>query len=65
VRHIAGRQTGVAAVSPRCEAPKSPRGSAAHLRGLAQRKKVLTLVIATKDIDISEIAVLAKLVLLS
>ena len=37
----------------------------AHLRGLAQRKKVLTLVTATKDIDISEIAVLAKLVLLS
>ena len=43
-----------------------PRAAAvAHLRGLAQRKKVLTLVTATKDIDISEIAVLAKLVLLS
>ena len=37
----------------------------ANLHGLAQRKKVLTLVTATKDIDISEVAVLVKLVLLS
>ena len=35
----------------------------AHLRELAHRKKMLTLLTATKDIDISEAAVLAKLVL--
>lgn len=35
----------------------------AHLRELAPRKEMLTLLIATKDIDISEAAVLAKLVL--
>jgi len=56
-------------VSARC-APLRRRYPAraaalAHPRGLAQRKKVLTLVTATKDIDISEVAVLAKLVLLS
>ncbi|VBA46709.1 hypothetical protein LAUMK13_05716 [Mycobacterium innocens] len=37
----------------------------ANLHRLAQRKKVLTLVTATKDINISEVAVLAKLMLLS
>jgi hypothetical protein len=35
----------------------------AHLRELAHRKKMLTLLIAITDIDISEAAVLAKLVL--
>jgi hypothetical protein len=35
----------------------------AHLRELAPPKKMLTLLTATKDIDISEAAVLAKLVL--
>ena len=35
----------------------------AHLRELAPRKKMLTLLTATKDIDVSEAAVLAKLVL--
>jgi uncharacterized protein YeaO (DUF488 family) len=35
----------------------------AHLRELAHRKKMLTLLIATTDVDISEAAVLAKLVL--
>ena len=34
-----------------------------HLRELARQKKMLTLLTATKDIDISEAAVLAKLVL--
>jgi uncharacterized protein YeaO (DUF488 family) len=34
-----------------------------HLRELPHRKKMLTLLTATKDIDISEAAVLAKLVL--
>ena len=32
----------------------------AHLRELAPRKKMLPLLTATKDIDISEAAVLAK-----
>jgi uncharacterized protein YeaO (DUF488 family) len=35
----------------------------AHLRELAPRKKMLTLLTPTKDIAISEAAVLAKLVL--
>ena len=35
----------------------------AHLRELAPRKAMLTLLIATKGIDFSEAAVLAKLVL--
>ena len=35
----------------------------AHLRELAHRKKVLTLLTTTKDIDTSEAATLAKLVL--
>ena len=34
-----------------------------HLRELPHRKTMLTLLTATKDIDISEAAVLAKLVL--
>jgi hypothetical protein len=41
--------------------PSAPRLT--HLRELAHRKKMLTLLTATKDIDISEAAVLAKLVL--
>ena len=35
----------------------------AHLRELAHRKTMLTLLTATKDIGISEAAVLAELVL--
>jgi len=35
----------------------------AHLRELAPRKKMLTLLPATRDIDTSEAAVLTKLVL--
>ena len=35
----------------------------AHLRELAHRKSMLTLLTATKDTDISEAAVLAELVL--
>ena len=45
----------------RCQAPSTT--IMAHLRELAPRKEMLTLLIATKDIDISEAAVLAKLVL--
>jgi hypothetical protein len=49
-------------VSSSCSPATSTR-IMAHLRELAPPKKMLTLLAATKDIDISEAAVLAKLVL--
>jgi len=49
-------------VSSSCSPATSTR-IMAHLRELAPPKEMLTLLTATKDIDISEAAVLAKLVL--